>query len=145
MSDEETSTGVELAKHISTKNPLISEDKAEGDLGDDELKPPASNDPTIPPAPPPSRSPPKSTHLDDEELPSSEPTDPGPTDADHVTECATAWSVVGFALTSLYTVSAGDGQAGSSGHLSGQASKVRSEIWISSGKIGDDMIVTSIL
>ena len=56
MSDEETTTGVQLAERVSNKNPLVSEEVLNegmpGDSDNDEKKPPAIEKPS-PPAPTP--------------------------------------------------------------------------------------------
>ena len=62
MSEEDTSTGIVQLERVSKTNPLTSEDIAKGTLGDYELKPPASKDPT-PPASTPPRPPPKKNTL----------------------------------------------------------------------------------
>ena len=64
MSDEETTTGVQLAKRVSNKNPLVSEEVpaviSAGDSDNDDKKPPAVKKPPLP-VPTPPRPPKKST------------------------------------------------------------------------------------
>ena len=139
MSDEEANTGVQLAKRVSNKNPLVSEEvpaltsppspppprkggREDDDDDDDDLKPPASKE-----AAPSSLKSSLSegggddiiednTDIDEEDLPDSEPVStsmtvvessttgaPSASNNEHITECATAWSVVGFALTTAHT------------------------------------------
>ena len=58
MSDEETTTGVQLAERVSNKNPLVSEEVpamiSAGDSDNDDKKPPA-----IKKSPPPAHTPPR--------------------------------------------------------------------------------------
>ena len=129
------STGIQL-EQVSKDNPLHSKDVAEG--GEDESKPPASNEARPPLAsndlPPPPRTPPvqppskasRTSALKDPNPPAnpnntSEPPASTATGqivesstthtpsvstaerAEHITECATTWSIVGFVLTSAHT------------------------------------------
>ena len=94
----------------------------EGDVDDNDLKPPASKVPANTSLK--SSSPKGSgkdiiddgTDVDEEELPDSEPPDSGTTvaessttgapsagNSEHITECATAWSIISFVITSFYT------------------------------------------
>ena len=113
MSDEETATGVQLEERISNKNPLVSEEVPAmiskfGDSDNDDAKPSAVKEP-----PPPDHTPPNP--------PDSEPSDSGTSgqvvessntavpsvgngsNAQHITECATAWVIVSFVVCSFYT------------------------------------------
>ena len=64
MSDEEATTGVQLAERVSNKNPLVSEEVpaviSAGDSDNDDKKPPAVKKPPLP-VPTPPRPPKKST------------------------------------------------------------------------------------
>ena len=110
MSDEERTTGVQLAERVSNKNPLVSEEVpaviSPGDIDYGDTKPLAVEKPP----------PPDDIDVNEEELRDSEPVNnsttivesstagaPSAGNSEHITECATAWSVVGFALTTAHT------------------------------------------